>query len=148
MGIEREDLGKGDGVVAIQEWLTDDPDLMEATSDGIYGHRLPDDVASSMPKAAVVVQDAGGFEEGMPEVLDRGRYDIRSYGATVDEAKRVAVLVSRRMRAIRREVRNEMVIHAASRAGGWIPLEEPPHRWPLYLRSYEIPIDVREVATP
>lgn len=147
--MDTAELGRGDAVVAVMEWLTDDPALMEATEDHIYGHELPDDVAADMPRTAIVVQDAGGYDDGLPEVLTRGRFDVRAYGATVDEAKRVAVLAAARMRELReRAVRNDVVLHAPRRAGGYIPLREPPHRWPLVLRSYLVPVDVREVATP
>lgn len=133
------ELNVGDVVVAVKEWLADGPDLAEATEGRIFGHSLPDDEASAMPRPCVVVHDAGGFVDDLPEAMDRARLDVKSYGATRDQAITVAVLVRRRMRELTRTTRNGVQISAASRVGGFIPLTEPIGAWPGFLRSYLVP---------
>lgn len=149
MSIDPAELGLGDVVAAVIEWLSDDAAIAAATDGGarIFGPELPLTEAGSMPRTAIVVSDAGGFTEGLPEVLDRGRIDVRAYGATPDEAKRLAVLVRLRLKALRRWTSTlGMVLHPATRSGGYIPLREQTGGWPLVLRSYLIPYDETLVA--
>lgn len=145
-------LGEGDAITAVVEWLSLDTVLgAETLHDGdeprIFGGELPDDEAQYMPRACIVVSDAGGFSDRLPEVLDRSRVDTRSYARTPDEAKALAVHVRRRLKELRRFVaENGVVLHPAQRAGGYIPLREPVGGWPLVLRSYLLVYDERAVA--
>lgn len=144
-------LGAGDPVSALVEWLTADTAIAEIVGEDervrIFGWELPLVEASHMPRAALVVSAAGGFSEGLPEVLDRARIDMRAYGGSHDEAMRLAVLVRRRMRELRRFVSSlGLVLHAPVRAGGYIPLREQSGGWPLVLRSYFQPFDETLVA--
>lgn len=133
------ELGLGDAVSAYVEWLAGDAAIAEVTDNGdfIFGHELPADVAQAMPRAAIVVSDAGGFPDGLPEAMDRSRLDIRAYGATLDQAKRLAVLVRLRLKALTKWTSSlGLVVHAPVRVGGYIPLREQAGGWPLVLRSY------------
>lgn len=143
------ELGAGDVIAALVDYLVADDPIADATDAGdrVFGHELPDSEAQSMPRSCIVVSEAGGFADGLPEVLDRARVDVRAYGATLDQAKRLAVLVRLRMRALGRYVAaNGVLLHAASRSGGYIPLRETTGDWPLVLRSYLVPYDERAVA--
>lgn len=143
------ELGLGDAISALVEWLSADPGIAEATGAGtrVFGWELPLAEAQHMPRCALVISDAGGFHEGLPEVMDRSRVDVRAYGATMDEAKRLAVLVRLRLKELRRWASSlGLVLHAPSPAGGYIPLREPTGGWPLVLRSYIQPYDERLVA--
>lgn len=133
------ELNLGDVVVAVKEWLADGADLAEASEGRIFGHELPDSEAESMPRPCVVVHDAGGYVDDLPEAMDRARIDVKAYGATRDQAKSMAVLVALRMRELTRATRNDVVISGAKRAGGYIPLTEPIGAWPGVLRSYFVP---------
>lgn len=140
-------LGEGDELTALVEWLSLDDVIREAIDDRIFGHELPDEQASVMPRACVVISNAGGFTEGLPEVLDRSRVDVRCYGATLDEAKALAVQVARRFRELRRFVAaNGTVLHPARRSGGFVPLREQIGGWPLILRSWLVVFDVQAAA--
>lgn len=143
------ELGLGP-IDALVEWLAGDSDLVAALgndADRIFGYQLPLEEADTMPRTCVVVGPAGGFAEGLPEVLDRVRVDARSYGRTHDEAFRVAQLVRFRMKALRRFVSSfGVVLHAPTRNGGYIPLTEQAGGWPLVLRSYLQPFDERVAA--
>lgn len=132
-------IGVGDVVSAYVEWLGADEAIAEATAGGtlIFGWELPLGQAESMPRSCLVVGEAGGFHEGLPEVLDRARIDVRAYGQTFDQAKRLAVLVRLRLRALRRWTSSlGLVVHAPQPSGGYIPLREQAGGWPLVLRSY------------
>jgi hypothetical protein len=145
-------LGLGDSIAAHIEWLAGDSAIVEATTetnpgDLIFGHELPLNQANQMPRSCIVVSDAGGFTEGLPEVLDRSRVDVRAYGRTMDEAKRLAVLVRLRMKTLTRWTSSlGLVLHAPRPAGGYIPLREPAGGWPLVLRSYLTVYDETLVA--
>lgn len=132
------EIGLGDVVSAYVEYLAADPAIAEATGAGarIWGWELPDDQAQSMPRTCLVVGEAGG--PGAPvEVLDKARIDVRAYGATFDQAKRLAVLVRLRLKELTRWTSTlGLVIHGPRPAGGYIPLREPAGGWPLVLRSY------------
>lgn len=133
------ELGLGDVVSAYVEYLAADPDIADATADGtlVFGWELPDDQATHMPRSCLVVGEAGGFTQGLPEALDRSRIDVRAYGATLDQAKRLAVLVRLRLKALTRWTSSlGLVIHGPRPAGGYIPLREQAGGWPLVLRSY------------
>lgn len=139
-------LNEGDCVVAVQEWLADGVALAEAVEGRFFGHGLPDDEAPFMPRSCVVITDAGGYADDLPEEMDRSRLDIRAYAATLDQAKTIAVLVRGRMRELSRSVRNGIVISAATRVGGYIPYREPVGDWPAVLRSYLVPFSDRRVS--
>lgn len=133
------ELGHGDLVSAIVEYLGEDVAIAGLTGAGarLFGWELPDSEAEAMPRLALVVSDAGGFHDRLPEVADRGRVDVRAYGATFDEAKRLAVLVRLRLKALTRWTSSlGLVVHAPTPAGGYIPLREQAGGWPLVLRSY------------
>lgn len=143
-------LGIGDPIAALIEWLALDASIDEVLDEDatrIVGKRLPLSHASLMPRACLVVAAAGGFAEGLPEVVDRVRVDVRAYGRTDDEAMRLAVLVRLRMKALRRYVSTlGTVLLSPTRTGGYIPLNEQAGGWPLVLRSYLLPFDERVVA--
>lgn len=142
-------IGIGDPTAAVVEWLVADPSIAEMTDAGdrVFGWELPITEAQHMPRAALVVSPAGGYTEGLPEVLDRVRLDFRSYGETHDVAMRLAVLARARMRALGRWTSSlGLVLHAPTRAGGFIPLREQNGGWPLVLRSYFQPFDETVVA--
>lgn len=139
-------LAEGDVAVAIKEWLLDGEAIAEAAEGRVFGHELPDDEAPAMPRTCVVVSHAGGFTDDLPQEMDRARVDIRSYGATPDQAVAMAVLVRRRMRELTRAVRNGVVISAVTRVGGYIPYREPIGDWPAFLRSYLVPYSDRRVV--
>lgn len=129
--------GEGQVVVATKDWLLDDSAISEATDDRGFAHELPPNQASQMPRPCFVVSAAGGFTEGLPEALDRTRHDVRAYGRTPDEAFALAVLIRRRMAALRRWVApNGLVIQGGNRQGSYIPLREQIGGWPLVLRTY------------
>jgi len=140
------ELNEGDVVVGLKEWLADGAELAEAVEGRIFGHELPDAEAPSMPRPCVVITLAGGFTDGLPEEMDRARVDIKSYGATPDQAATVSIRVRRRMRELTRTVRNGIVISAPSRVGGYIPFREPIGDWPAFLRSYLVPFSDRRVV--
>jgi len=137
----------GDEITAILEWLGLDATIAAEFADRLFGHELPDDEAKHMPRTALVVSNAGGFGEGLPDVLDRSRVDVRIYARTLDEAKALAWHVSRRFTELRRFVAaNGVVLHPAKRSGGYIPLREQVGGWPLILRSWLLVFDVRAAA--
>lgn len=139
-------LGEGDVIAAIVDYLAAG-DLVDTIDDRIFGHELPEAQADDMPRPAIVVSEAGGYADNLPEVLDRARVDFRCYGRTLDEAKRLAVIVADRMRTLRRyAASNGVLLHAPQRSGGFLPLREPAGDWPLVLRSWVVIYDVRSVA--
>lgn len=140
-------LGQGDVVAALVEYLLDDADLHAAVGGRGFGFELPADQADDMPRTCFVVQEAGGFHQGLPEVLDRARVDANAYGRSLDEAKAVAVMIRGRMRDLSRFVAtNGLVLLPATRSGGYIPLREEVGGWPRVLRSYLVVYDERSVA--
>jgi hypothetical protein len=133
------ELGLGDAVSAMVEYLGADAAIAEVTDAGgfIFGFELPATAAQAMPRAAIVVADAGGYPDGLPEAMARSRLDIRAYGATFDQAKRLAVLVRLRLKALGKWTSSlGLVLHAPVRVGGYIPLREQAGGWPLVLHSY------------
>ena len=144
------ELGAGDPIAALIEWLTLDDAILEAVGDDptmVMGPELRLGLADRMPIPCVVVSAAGGFAQGLPEVIDRVRVDTRSYGRTHDEAMRLAFLVRQRMKALTRYVSTlGVVVHAPVRNGGYIPLKEQAGGWPLVLRSYLTLFDERAAA--
>ncbi len=138
-------LNQGDVVVAVQGWLADGEAIAEATEGRLFGHGLPASEATQMPRPCIVITEAGGYADDLPEEMDRARLDIRAYAVTLDQAKSLAVLVRERMRELSRAVRNGIVISAATRVGGYIPYREPVGDWPAVLRSYLVPYSDRRV---
>jgi hypothetical protein len=127
--------------------------------DTVYGEELPndDDFVTSMPKAAIALQSAGGIGPGDSSYLPLGgqRIDVDCYAETLFLARRLARIVHDELKAVRRETviyddENgdpvSVLIHGYTVSSGFVALREPVTHWPRVIRTYVALYAEQEVA--
>lgn len=127
------------------EWIEDDATVGSLAGGWVFGHEFAGDSAA-MPRAAIVVQQAGGWGSDSEMPVDRVRIDVRNYGPTTTTAEALAFLVHQRLKSLRRVVAGGVLLHSALAASGYYSLRQPGTEWPVVVRSYFLLFDEREVA--
>ncbi len=112
----------------------------------VFGDEMPDTFADSMPTDAVEVSPSGGTGFASQSHLDVQRIDVRSYGATPEAARAVALAVHTVLNRLVRRVSDGVLLHSAIPAGGFLSDREIDTRWPYAWRSYSIIYDLRSTA--
>lgn len=106
----------------------------------VFGGSLPQEENEHMPRAAVVVRDAGGagtFGGGyLPTVDDR--VDVRCYAASEYAAKQLSVAVSLVLHRARDFTTGHGRVLWARRAGGPVAVRETQTGWELNLTSWQV----------
>lgn len=114
---------------------------IEATTDGrVFGGELPDDEAASMPRAAIVLAEAGGtalMADSYVEV-ETQRVDLFAFGATPAEANALARAAALILRRVRRGIYAGVVIHWVKPGGGALQARERDLEWPFAFQSFQV----------
>lgn len=131
-----------DPIAALVAYLRADPDTTSLTGGRIFGQELPETEAGPMPRACLVLTDAGGAPLG-PGANDAvpvsvTRVDVRAYGATPQEAKAVSLAAHAALKGLRRAVVGQALLHSATVAGGPNYLRDPDTAWPFVLSTYQV----------
>jgi hypothetical protein len=121
-----------------------DAAITAATGGRIYVGELPPAEAALQPRAAILLQPAGGLPELGMAKLSWPRIDARVYGTTPNEAWRLALQLHELLKGITRDVAvasssgDRALIHRCTPAGGPNLLRDADGKWPMVLRSYEL----------
>lgn len=127
-----------DPTAALVAYLRADTALYALVGARVYGAELPASEASHMPRAAVVVRDAGGMGARSEAPVWTPRVDVWCYGATPLEAKAVHLAVHAALRVLHRQVHAGALLHAASPGSGPHADRDPDTRWPLVWSSWTV----------
>lgn len=125
--------------------------LTDATSadDWVFGDEIPDthpdlgDVAGNMPRAAIEISPTGGSGFASQSHLDMQRIDVRSYDATPEQARALALEVHEVLNRLVRVQSDGILIHSAIPSGGFLSDRQFDTRWPFTWRSYNVLYDMR-----
>lgn len=123
-----------DAVAAVVAILSESPAVERC-----FGGGLPTKEAGSMPRAAVVVRDAGGgsLAAGYLPTVD-GRLDVSCYGATEWEAKQLAGAVNRILHHLKPTSTDYGRVLWCKHGGGPSDLAAPGTGWPLVLTTWQV----------
>lgn len=133
-----------DALGALRTIVGLDGGITAATAGRIYIGELPPDEAALQPRAAVLIQPAGGLPEMGEAKLAWPRIDARCYGRTPNEAWRLSLQLHELLKGIRRRVAaasssgDRALIHRALPNGGPTLLRDADGDWPMVLRTYEL----------
>lgn len=127
-------------VSAIILYLKSLPEIDEWTDGRIWGSRLPDGEASSMPRACIIVRPVGGGALGtagtMPTTDES--LDVRTYAQSEFEAHQLAVAVSAHLHQASHVGTNAGRIIWCRRASSPLQAVEPDTEWPFTLTTWQV----------
>jgi hypothetical protein len=141
-----------DPLATLRTILGLDTAIVALAATRIFVGELPETEAAAQPRAAVLLQYAGGSPEPGRLAVGRPRVDARSYGRTPLEAQTLSWAVHDALKNLTRRVAaasgsgTRALIHAATPNGGPTLLRDADGQWPMVLRTYELL--VAEVAAP
>lgn len=128
-----------DPVKAVMTYLAADSDVAALIAGRVFGGDLPQAQAASMPRACVVVREAGGGLLGSSwEDYGDIRLDVFAYGATPHEAAQLRRAVYKRLKAMTRTVSETVLLHWAKLDGGPIPMFDVDTTWPYVWTSWQV----------
>lgn len=118
----------------------------------VFGGELPEKESAAQPRAAVLIQPAGGFGENGYAQIARPRVDVKCYATTPHEGYILSATVHDALKQLQRKVAaagaggTKALVHSATPVGGPNSFREPDGQWPFTMRTYELL--VAEVAAP
>ena len=138
-----------DPIHALTTFLKADAAVNALTEGRIFGEEIPPDETESMPRKAVTVSSApgaGAFGRGYQEYGDV-IVDIRYYGETPYEARRVRRAGYGALKNLRRSPHANVLLHWAIRSGGPIGLRDPDTNWPFQFESFQVLLAERTLTS-
>ncbi len=129
-----------DPILALREFLLADLSVTTEIGSRVYGGELPKNQVSSMPVKAIVVNLAPGassFGGGYQEFSDIA-VDTTCYGATPHEAFQVWRVLYPALKQMRRNIKQQAMLHWANRSAGPLPLRDPDTDWPFIFGSWQV----------
>lgn len=127
-----------DPLVAIRTLLLADVEVAELVDTRVFVAELPSGETPHMPRAAVVLSEAGGRgSRGFSRIGDT-RIDVRSYGADFVQSWRLHAAVHEVLKQLRRSRVGDALVYTVTVEGGPLRLREPQVEWPLVLRTYGV----------
>lgn len=127
-----------DPLVAIRTLLLTDTEVAALVDSRVFVAELPGGETPHMPRAAVVLSEAGGRgSRGFARIGDT-RVDVRSYGGDLVQSWQVHAAVHEVLKQLRRSRVGEALVYTVTVEGGPLRLREPQVEWPLVLRTYQV----------
>lgn len=128
-----------DPVAAVVAALKADADVADLAGGRVFGGELPAREAKSMPRAAVVLKPAGGGLLGAA-TADYGdqRLDVDCYAATPLSAWELYLAVYTALKALRRSVHAETLVHWAKPSTKGTLARDPDTDWPITVSSWQV----------
>lgn len=121
--------------VAIRRYLLSDAGVAAEVSDRVFIDDLPESENESMPRKCVILRSAGGPDLRSYTDLQRQRFDVMAFGATRFEAGEVDAAVVYALHWMRRNVKEEAVLHSAVLSGGSTTFKAAQTGWPIKMRT-------------
>ena len=125
------------------------PEVTTIVGTRVWANEMPDAEARNMPRAAILVNSAG---LGSRLLIGRSNIpiiartkDIRCYGATLYESRRLFDVVHVALKALNRkrivDPTNDtppILLYSAVSAGGVFTNREPESNWPVSFGTYDV----------
>jgi hypothetical protein len=125
-------------LTAVRAHLLNDADLRTLASTRVYAGELPKTEASNMPRQAVVVTLAGGAGPASDVPIMQIVIDVTCYGATGLQATSLYLATRAALRALRRDLAADSLLHSAVELTGPRELRDPDTDWPLTWSSWRV----------
>lgn len=122
---------------ALRILLMEDPTVNELVGERVYVEDLPEADHDDMPRACVVIRQAGGLPVRSWEPYQNPRYDIFCYGKDRYESGKVDRAVTEKLHNLDREVANSTLLHVAVIQGAR-SFKEGDTGWPVMHRSINL----------
>lgn len=128
-----------DPVTALVQFLKADADLAARVSTRVFGAELPRNQTDAMPRAAVVVQPAGGGLMGL-EYQSWGdvRMDVDCYGSTPFESWTTYLMAYRALKMMEAQVVAGVLLKWAKPSAKGNTARDPDTDWPVTLSSWQV----------
>lgn len=127
---------------ALRAFLLADAGIAALVGEDVYANEIPDVEAESMPRKLVLISSAGGAYLSQANrsflPIDARMKDVRCYGETPYEARRLWDEVNEALKNMRRHLRGDCLLYSATKIGGPTSLREPNVEWPLTFASYQV----------
>jgi hypothetical protein len=122
---------------ALRTLFMEDPTVNGLTGDRVYVEELPEAEHGKMPRACIVIVQAGGLPVRSWEPYQNPRYDIFCYGKDRYEAGKVDRAVTEKLHNLDREVVNSTLLHVAVIQGARA-FKAGDTGWPVVHRSINL----------
>ncbi|WP_328805081.1 DUF3168 domain-containing protein [Stappia albiluteola] len=137
-----------DLVGAIMNALLADAAFNAASQGRVFAGELPPAETASMPRAATMIQPAGGASIAAGSFVehDTQRLDLFFYGETPNQANELARAGRDVLSRLRRVVVSGVLIHWVEPAGGYSAGRDRDGNWPVAYQSYQVFSALKEVS--
>lgn len=129
-----------DPIEGLTTFLKADVDVAALTEGRVFGEELPVNQTAAMPRKCIVVESSGGAGAFGRAYQDYGdvRVDVRYYGETPYEARKLQRAGYGALKHLRRSPHAGVLLHWASRSGGPMNLRDPDADWSFSFESYQL----------
>lgn len=128
-----------DPLPAIRQILLADTTVAALTDGRVYGDELNRGENADMPRAAIVIADAGGGAlGGAYQRYGDTRIDLVCYGPTRREARLLYLAAKAVLKQLTRTVSVECVLHWARESAGGHTGIDPDTQWPACLSVWQV----------
>lgn len=129
---------------ALVEYLKANIEVYTETAGRVFGATLPAGESASMPRKAVVVQNAGGTGR-VHSPQYRAQFDIRCYGASAAEADELQRACQSALRNLSRKAYVGALLYSAILLTGTYPGIEETTFWPFCFSTWAVETHYQEV---
>lgn len=137
-------------VGAIIAYLSADATVAALVSGRIWGDEMPPSEAVSMPRKCVIINTVGqggyGRESRSEIAVDMRMKDVRCYGETPYEARRIYDAVNLALKRLRRHLvtppagLGQVLLYSAVKVAGPTSRREPDTEWPIAFGTYNFTV--------
>lgn len=127
---------------ALREFLLADSAVATMVGERVFANEMPDTEAVLMPRKVILIQSAGGAYLSQANrsymEIDARMKDVRCYGETPYESRRLFDAVNDALKNMRRHLQGGCLLYSAVKIGGPTTVREPNDEWPLSFASYQV----------
>lgn len=127
---------------ALRLFLLADPVVAPLVDGRVFANEIPDEEAEFMPRKTVLISSAGSAylstANSSYQQVDARMKDVRCYGESPYESRRLWDAVNAALKNMRRHLRGDCLLYSAVKIGGPETMREPDDEWPLSFSSYQV----------
>jgi hypothetical protein len=125
-----------DPIAALIDYLQANGTISALLSARVYGLKLPEADAASMPRQAIVINGAGGIGDGSFVPVENIRLDFFCYGETSFEAWETYLTLQTVLKQMDRNVINSTLLLSAVHSAGPFPTTDQKTEWPVVVDTW------------
>jgi hypothetical protein len=125
-----------DPIAALIDYLQANGTISSLLSTRVYGLKLPEADAASMPRQCIVINGAGGIGEASFIETFKMRLDFFCYGETSFEAWETYLTLHTVLKQMDRNVINSTLLLSAIHSAGPFPATDQKTEWPVVVDTW------------